>query len=96
MFLLNLAERHRCRGYSATEYVLRLTREEIGRYLGHQLETVSRLFCDSSSRADQVQGSTVKLLDPSHEAARRPAPLNHRRRHTGTAGCGYSNRDIML
>ena len=44
VFLLNLADRYRSRGYSATEYVLRMTREEIGNYLGLTLETVSRLF----------------------------------------------------
>ena len=64
VFLLNLAERYRCRGYSATEYVLRLTREEIGSYLGLKLETVSRLFSRfQQAGLIQVQGRTVKLLD---------------------------------
>jgi len=64
VFLLNLAERYRRRGYSPTEFVLRMSREEIGSYIGLKLETVSRLF----SRFHQegmihVQGRTVKLLD---------------------------------
>lgn len=43
-FLLNLSKRFVRRGYSATEFHLRMTREEIGSYLGLKLETVSRLF----------------------------------------------------
>ena len=43
-FLLNLSQRFRARGYSQTEFHLRMTREEIGSYLGLSLETVSRLF----------------------------------------------------
>jgi CRP/FNR family transcriptional regulator, anaerobic regulatory protein len=43
-FLLNLSTRFTARGYSASEFHLRMTREEIGSYLGLSLETVSRLF----------------------------------------------------
>ena len=43
-FLLNLSQRFVRRGFSASEFVLRMTREEIGSYLGMKLETVSRLF----------------------------------------------------
>lgn len=43
-FLLNLSDRFEKRGYSATSFVLRMTREEIGSYLGLKLETVSRSF----------------------------------------------------
>ena len=43
-FLLNLSQRFRARGYSQTEFHLRMTRDEIGSYLGLSLETVSRLF----------------------------------------------------
>ena len=41
-FLLNLVERLHARGFSQSELVLRMTREEIGSYLGLKLETVSR------------------------------------------------------
>jgi CRP/FNR family transcriptional regulator len=41
-FLLNLSRRLSSRGYSQTEFHLRMTREEIGSYLGLKLETVSR------------------------------------------------------
>ena len=43
-FLLNLSKRFVRRGYSASEFNLRMTREELGSYLGLKLETVSRLF----------------------------------------------------
>ncbi len=43
-FLLNLSKRSTRRGWSASDFNLRMTREEIGSYLGLKLETVSRLF----------------------------------------------------
>ena len=64
VFMLNLSDRYRGRGYSATEFVLRMTREEIGSYLGLKLETVSRLLSRMQEEGLlQVQGRTVKLLD---------------------------------
>ena len=63
-FLLDLSQRYHEHGYSSCEFVLRMTREEIGSYLGLKLETVSRLF--SRFHHDgliQVQGRDVKLLD---------------------------------
>jgi CRP/FNR family transcriptional regulator, anaerobic regulatory protein len=38
-FLLDLSARLRARGYCATQFNLRMTREEIGNYLGMQLES---------------------------------------------------------
>ena len=43
-FLLHLAERFGALGYSRKSFILRMTREEIGSYLGLKLETVSRTF----------------------------------------------------
>jgi CRP/FNR family transcriptional regulator len=43
-FLLNLSQRFQARGYSHAEFHLRMTRDEIGSFLGLSLETVSRLF----------------------------------------------------
>ncbi len=42
MFLLNLSKRFAARGWSQSEFKLRMTREEIGSYLSLNLETVSR------------------------------------------------------
>ncbi|MDR0770245.1 MAG: fumarate/nitrate reduction transcriptional regulator Fnr [Burkholderiales bacterium] len=65
VFLVNLSDRYCRRGYSSTEFVLRMTREEIGSYLGLKLETVSRLF--SRFQEDGlilVQGRAIKILSP--------------------------------
>lgn len=63
-FLLNLSQRYRERGYSSTEFVLRMSRQEIGSYIGMKLETVSRLFSRFQQEGlIQVQGRSVKLLD---------------------------------
>lgn len=43
-FLLNLTQRLKTRGFSSSSLILRMTREEIGSYLGLKLETVSRTF----------------------------------------------------
>ena len=43
-FLLSLSQRYEQRGYSRAEFVLRMTRAEIGSYLGLKLETVSRVL----------------------------------------------------
>ncbi|MEO8311539.1 MAG: helix-turn-helix domain-containing protein [Caldimonas sp.] len=43
-FLLNLMQRLQARGFSESSVLLRMSREEIGSYLGLKLETVSRTF----------------------------------------------------
>jgi CRP/FNR family transcriptional regulator len=64
-YLVGLAERNRARGYSPSEFLLRMTRDEIASYLGLQLETVSRGFSRlHNDGVIQVQGRDVKLLDP--------------------------------
>jgi len=63
-FLLNLSRRFLRRGYSSSEFHLRMTREEIGSYLGLKLETVSRLF--SAFQKDDlidVQQKHVRIRD---------------------------------
>ena len=72
-FLINLSRRFTARGYSSSDFYLRMTREEIGSYLGLKLETVSRLF--SRFQADnmiEVQQKHVRILDiPALEALRK-------------------------
>jgi len=43
-FLISLSDRLKRRGFSASEFKLSLTRQEIGNHLGLALETVSRLL----------------------------------------------------
>jgi CRP/FNR family transcriptional regulator len=63
MFLLDLSRRYQARGYSSSEFILRMTREEIGSYLGLKLETVSRLFSRFQRKGlIEVQGRKVKAV----------------------------------
>src|SRR5688500_10006962 len=63
-FLLNLSKRFVRRGYSASDFHLRMTREELGSYLGLKLETVSRLFSQfQAERLIDVQQKHVRILD---------------------------------
>jgi CRP/FNR family transcriptional regulator, anaerobic regulatory protein len=64
-FLLNLTQRLRARGFSPSALVLRMTREEIGSYLGLKLETVSRAF--SKFQEDgvlEVKQRQITVLKP--------------------------------
>jgi len=64
-FLLNLLQRLHARGLSQSELVLRMTREEIGSYLGLKLETVSRAFSKfSEDGIIEVKQRYVKILAP--------------------------------
>jgi CRP/FNR family transcriptional regulator, anaerobic regulatory protein len=64
-FLLNLVQRLHARGFSQSELVLRMTREEIGSYLGLKLETVSRTFSKfSEDGIIEVKQRYVRITDP--------------------------------
>ncbi len=62
--LINLSQRLAALGYSSTDFIMRMGREEIGNYLGLTLETVSRLFSrfarDGVIRVNQRE---IKILD---------------------------------
>lgn len=63
-FLLNLSQRFNARGFSPSEFHLRMTRDEIGSYLGLKLETVSRAF--SRFQDDgliTVQQKHIRIVD---------------------------------
>jgi CRP/FNR family transcriptional regulator len=63
-FLLNLSQRFTARGYSPQEFHLRMTREEIGSYLGLKLETVSRAFSRFQDEGFiSVQQKHIRILD---------------------------------
>lgn len=64
VFLLNLARRYARRGYSASEFLLRMSREDIGSYIGLKLETVSRLFSQfRDAGLLEVHGRHVRIVD---------------------------------
>jgi CRP/FNR family transcriptional regulator, anaerobic regulatory protein len=75
-FLLNLVQRLHSRGFSQSELVLRMTREEIGSYLGMKLETVSRTFSkfveegiiEVRQRYVQIRDTEAlrRLVNPGH------------------------------
>jgi CRP/FNR family transcriptional regulator len=63
-FLLNLSRRFMHRGYSGTSFLLRMTREEIGSFLGLKLETVSRIFSTLQRRGlIEVAQRQISIVD---------------------------------
>ena len=63
-FLLNMSQRFTTRGYSPAEFHLRMTREEIGSYLGLKLETVSRAFSRFQEEGlIAVQQKHIRIID---------------------------------
>ncbi|MGQ0525896.1 MAG: fumarate/nitrate reduction transcriptional regulator Fnr [Betaproteobacteria bacterium] len=74
-FLLNMSQRFAARGYSPSEYYLRMTREEIGSYLGLKLETISRALSRFQEEGLlEVRTKRVKIRDM--EALRRMIGLH--------------------
>lgn len=62
-FLLGLSDRYQQLGYSPTAFVLRMSRAEIGSYLGIKLETVSRVLSRLQENGVlQIQGRNVRLF----------------------------------
>ncbi len=63
-FLINLSQRMKARGYSPSEFHLRMSRAEIGSYLGMKLETVSRTFSAfQQQRLLEVDKRHIRILD---------------------------------
>jgi CRP/FNR family transcriptional regulator len=63
-FLVNMSQRMKARGYSANEFHLRMSRAEIGSYLGMKLETVSRTFSAfQQQRLLEVDKKHIRILD---------------------------------
>jgi len=63
-FILNLSQRLGSRGYSPTRFNLRMTRDDIGSYLGLKLETVSRMFSRfQSDGLITVKNRSIDIID---------------------------------
>jgi CRP/FNR family transcriptional regulator len=66
VFLTNLSTRYAARGYSPTSFQLRMSREDIGNYLGLTIESVSRLLSRFKKQGWlKVEKREVTLLDPA-------------------------------
>ena len=66
VFLINLSARYAARGYSATRFQLRMSREDIGNYLGLTIESISRLLSRFKKLGlVQVDKREVELLEPA-------------------------------
>jgi CRP/FNR family transcriptional regulator len=64
-FLVNLSARFRARGFSANQFRLAMSRNEIGNYLGLAVETVSRVFTRfQQNNLLEAEGKSVHILDP--------------------------------
>jgi len=64
LFLLNLSSRYAARGYSSTQFQLRMSREDIGAYLGLTIESISRLLSRFRQQGwIKVENRELKLLD---------------------------------
>ena len=64
-FLVNLSSRYAARGYSSTNFQLRMSREEIGNYLGLTIESISRLLSRFKKEGWlRVNNREIEILDP--------------------------------
>ncbi len=88
MFLLDVSQRYAAQGYSASEFNLRMSREEIGSYLGMTLETVSRTLSRlHKAGVISVQYKNIRIIDLAalahclgQQAGRRAAQAQHLQR----------------
>jgi CRP/FNR family transcriptional regulator len=63
-FLVNLSSRYKVRGYSSTQFQLRMSREDIGNYLGLTIESISRLLARFKKQSLlKVSNREIELLD---------------------------------
>jgi CRP/FNR family transcriptional regulator len=63
-FLVNLSSRYKARGYSANGFQLRMSREDIGNYLGLTIESISRLLSRFKTQGRlKVSNREIELLD---------------------------------
>ena len=62
-FLLNQSENLSARGYSAVEFNLKMSRGDIGSFLGLTLETISRTFSELQQRLLRVDRRHIVIAD---------------------------------
>lgn len=79
-FLLNLLTRLHARGQAPNELVLRMTREDIGSYLGLTIETISRTL-------SKLAKNGVISVDQRHVRVLQPDALHYVAEHDDAATC---------
>lgn len=87
MFLHSLSERYRVLGRAPLEFTLPMSREDIARYLGLVIETVSRGFTRlQDDGLIKVRGRQLRILDlPALETIAHGPPTPPRQSSTGAA-----------
>ncbi len=64
LFLLDLSQRHAARGYPAVDFVLHMTRTDIGSYLGLTIETVCRGLAQlHKEKRIEMNGRHIRITD---------------------------------
>lgn len=65
VFLVNMGARYAARGYSSSNFQLRMMREDIGNYLGLTIESISRLLSRFKKGGFlKVSNREIEILDP--------------------------------
>ena len=80
-FLLNLSFKFKSLGYSEKSFLLRMSREEIGSYLGVSLETVSRTIsglCKIGVLKKDNRSIEIMNFDALKKIKRLPAGITHK------------------
>ena len=99
-FLLNLMHRLQARGFSASSVLLRMSREEIGSFLGLQLETVSRTLVQVPGQRPARRAPAPDRDDrsgrPAAPARRRSGELDVLRRHLDRAARAFGDADSAM
>jgi CRP/FNR family transcriptional regulator, anaerobic regulatory protein len=98
-FLVSLSSRFAALGYSPTEFNLRMTRQEIGSYLGLTLETVSRSLSalhDAGLINVHQRAVVLKDLDALRTLQRLTASKHTLAQRTATATRPRSTRDTSI
>jgi CRP/FNR family transcriptional regulator, anaerobic regulatory protein len=90
-FLVTLAERYSAMGYSGKQFNLRMTRAEIGSYLGLTLETVSRTLSAFNEMAlAAVDGRSIDIKDLNALSTLRRLPPSRARREKAAKAAAKS------
>lgn len=82
-FLINLSQRLAARGFAANDFVLRMSREEIGSYLGLKLETVSRTL-------SRLHHDGIVSVEHKHIRILQPQALRQMRSQSLSKACSES------